>query len=127
MFILLVAFGVLAVFAIVSLLIGHGPSARTKQTCETLHQKCAQNVALSEQDNNPMVRLMHATTAVAYSDVLSVMVTDENQKSVLGVNPYELKEEAQRAQKNALVEVQKRAPALQVARPSLAVTAGWKQ
>lgn len=125
MFVLVVVFAVLGILAVVSLLIGHGPAARTRQTCQSMHRQCAQFVALAEQDSNPLVQLMHATSAVAYADALSALVSEENSKSVLGLSLNELGEKARAVQKKAVTGIQSKAPALRIATKPLAMSAGW--
>lgn len=124
---ILIAFGVLVIIAVMSLMLGHGTSARTRHTCETIHEQCAQFIMSSEQDSNPVVQLMHASQAVAYADVLSTIASDENIKNVLGVNTYELKESARRAQRNAITTVRNNAPNLRIPSSALAVSAGYQQ
>jgi hypothetical protein len=124
---LLLAIGVLVVFAVLSLVIGHAPAARTKQTILAIREKTAEFIMLSEQDGDPIIRLMHTTSALAYAEILSIIASEDNQKNILGINPYELKEEARRKQKQALVDIHKKAPNLHTTRPTLARTAGWKE
>lgn len=124
---LLIAFGVLVIIAVASLVLGHGSSAKTKNACELVHEKCAQFVMSSAQDGSPAIQLMHASQAVAYADVLTTIASDENLRNVLGVNIYELKESARNAQRNAIARIRNAAPNLRIPTSALAVSAGYQQ
>ena len=121
MFLAVIAVCVVVLVAVASMVVGAGSAAKTKQTCVDTQQACAQLILYAEQDTNPMIRLIHATSAVAYADVLNSLSTPENQKQVLGLSSLELKEQAKRAQQNAIDAFQL------IPKSPLAVSAGWQK
>lgn len=117
----IIAVCVIVLIAVVSMTMGSGASSRTKQTCEAAHRECAQLILLAEQDANPVVRLMHASSAVAYANILGQISTPENYQQTLGLSLTELREHAKKAQTDALNGFH------QIPKSPVSMSAGWNK
>jgi hypothetical protein len=87
-------------------------------------QESARWQAICRQDQNVAFAFMHANYAVAYANVVRLLMTDENIRSATGMNMQEFLMELDGTQQQCFQELIKRGPDLQPEN-QYAITTGW--
>ena len=70
-----------------------------------LVQEAARWSAVSEQDSNPLLRVMHATYAMAYVNAARCLADDGDLRRVTGVHVEELHATVQTAQQGSIQKI----------------------
>lgn len=87
-------------------------------------QESARWQAVSRQDKNVAFAFMHANYAIAYANVVRLLMPDENIRVSTGINMQEFLMQLDNTQQTCFKELSQRCPAIQPEN-EYAITTGW--
>lgn len=106
---------IMLVLALLSLWTGNSTPTYSKDYINNLRslvQQALQWNTTAQQDTNDLVRLMHATSAVAYFNAARTLATGKDLSRISGVNVQEVRDLLDRTQKDAMQRVTHACPPL---------------
>jgi hypothetical protein len=121
----LVALGIVASIALLSMLAGNGTSLRTREACQRMVEHSARFISQSKQDANPLFALIDATAAVTHAEDVSMLSSDHNIQLLFKTSPYELLTAAKTQQKLAVKRLCNEYPDLLPTDQENALLSGW--
>lgn len=106
---------------------GAGNMSPTLSDCsggQALIEQASRWQAISMQDQNPALRLVHASFAVAYANAARAICADDKLRAAIGVNIQEFSMDVDKNQRNAFQTISHMCPGTQPTN-DYAVMTGW--